>query len=290
MRLVDKLIRRPPVRPKGPGLSEAEVTSAVRCFQSLEPLAEATAMRGNDGFSASVSFASSVHQSRYGLGSIEVGLRSAELQFHAPKNAQGWGWSEAVAELVKSYRQTEMRQETGSQRDAGTTSRGSDVEIGGDGGVAGGLFKAAGRIMHRRTRRSDQLQESQTGWGVTRTLVTPLIAMKGALHKFHLRLTAPSDQDLSFFNADLLRQPFLSVPEPSTLDVNAVELWIEPAALGENGDDIVHTLKIGNATGAWAPLATDRNKQVLGELVLSKFLKPMHQRRRLWPPRAGRKA
>lgn len=286
---MEKLIRRTPVGNPGPGLSEAEVTTAVRAFQSLEPLAEATAMRGNDGFSASISFASTTHHSRYGLGSIEVGLRSAELQFHAPKDAEGWAWSEAVPELVKSYRQTETIQQTGSHRDAATASKGSDIEVAGDGGVASVLFKAGVRAMHRRTRRSDQLHESQAGWGVTKTLVTPLIAMKGAIRKFHLRLTAPSEQDLSFFNADLVRQSFLSVPEPSSLDLNTVELWIEPAALEASGEDVVHTLKIRNATGAWAPLATERNKQVLGELVLSKFLKPMHQRRRLWPARATRR-
>jgi hypothetical protein len=289
VRFVEKLIRRTPVRDPGPGLNEAEVTTAVRCFQSLEPLVEATAMPGNDGFSASISFASSVHKSRFGLGSIEIGLRSAELQFHAPKDAVGWGWSDAVPELVKSYRQTQTLQESGSHRDTATTSRGSDLELAGEGGVSAPLFKAGLRAMHRRTRRTDRLHEDQAAWGVTKTLVTPLIAMKGALRHFHLRLTAPSDHDLSFFNADLVRQPFLHVPEPSSLDLNTVEVWVEPAALEEHDDSVVHTLKIRNATGAWAPLETERNKQVLGELVLSKFLKPMHRRRRLWPPPTGRR-
>lgn len=287
---MENLIRRAPVRPSGPGLNEAEVTGAVRRFQSLEPLVEASAMRGNDGFSASISFNSSIHQSRFGLGSIEVGLRSAALQFNAPKDAAGWGWSEAVAELVKSHRQTETHQKSGSDRDALTSSKGSDLEVAGEGGVAGALLKAGIRIVNRRTGRNDHVREAQAGWGVTKTLVAPLISMSGAVRKFQLRLTAPSEQDLSFFNADLVRQPFLSAPEPSSFDLDSVELWVEPAPIHESADDVVHTLSIRNATGAWAPLKNERNKQVLGELVLSKFLKPMHQKRRLWPLRVGRRA
>lgn len=88
----------------GPELTDAEVSAAVHQFRNLEPFCEAEAFVSNDGFGASVSFRTRTHRSTIGLGGIEVGLRTAALEFKPPKDELGWFWSEAITPFVKEHR------------------------------------------------------------------------------------------------------------------------------------------------------------------------------------------
>lgn len=284
-----RLIRR--LRPSpGPVLTEAEVSAAVRRIQTLEPLCDAEAIITNDGFGASVSFRTTTHQSALGCGSIEIGLRTAALEIQAPEDATGWSWSDAVPLLVKAHRSSETQQEGGSTRAAHTKVAGAEHHLDGDAGVNGGVFRAGLKAAHRETQRRDDLREDQTTWNRTRTVPSDLVGMEGVRRRFTLRLTAPNETNLGYFNADLVRQSFLSVPEPSSLDLATVKVFLTPPVIKEWGDELIHSLSIAGASGAWAPLAQTRNKQIVGELLLSKFLRPLHRRTRLWPRRTGPKA
>ena len=288
MSLLRRLIRRPRPSP-GPVLTEAEVSAAVRRLQTLEPLCDAEAMITNDGFGASVSFRTTTHQSAQGCGSIEVGRRAAALEIQAPEDATGWSWSEAVPLLVKAHRSSETRQEGGSTRAAQIVVEGAEHQLEGDASVNGVVFRAGAKVMHRRTQRRDDVREDQKTWNRTRTTPSDLVGMEGVRRRYTLRLTAPDEKHLGYFNADLVRQSLLRVPEPSSLDLGSVKVFLAPPVIREWGDELIHSLSIAGASGAWAPLAQTRNKQILGELLLSKFLRPLHRRTRLWPRRTGPK-
>ena len=56
---------------------------------------------------------------------------------------------------------------------------------------------------HRRTQRRDDVREDQKTWNRTRTTPSDLVGMEGVRRRYTLRLTAPDDKHLGYFNADL---------------------------------------------------------------------------------------
>jgi hypothetical protein len=88
--------------------------------------------------------------------------------------------------------------------------------------------------------------------------------------------------DLAALNVGLARLPLLDVPEPASVDFNAITMDLS-LRLDADDDAVRHAFHIRNATGRWRPLATSVHKRILAELLLSKFLHPLHETRRLWP-------
>jgi hypothetical protein len=285
VKLLKDLIPRTKPRPSAPELSDAEVAAAVAQFRSLEPFCEAEAFASNDGFGASVSFLTRTHRSARGQGAIEVGLRTAALQFKPPQDEFGWAWSDAITPFVKEHRGVETVQQGEGAKDAALRSIGHEAGSSLEGG--GTLFgvSAKGSLNSKSNDRSERTAELSKSWGRTRTVVKPLVDIEGARRPFTLRLTAPEQNNLGYFNPDLIRQSFLSAPEPSTMDLKKVTLTLRLPVVQESSDDLIHSLSIQNASGAWSSLLGTTNQKVVSELLISKFLRPLHRPRRLWPRR-----
>jgi len=285
MKLLKDLISRQKPSLTEPVLTNAEVAVAVHQFRSLEPFCEAEAFASNDGFGAGVSFLTRTHRSLHGLGAIEVGLRTTALEFRPPKDSPGWAWSEAIAPFVKEHRGIETVQVAQGTKDGAARSvgneAGSAIEVGGT--VFG--IGAKARLNAKTSDRIDRSAEKSNTHTATRSVVKPLAEIEGARRPFTLRLTAPEQNNLGYFNPDLIRQSFLSAPEPSTIDLTKVTMTLRLPVIPDWPHDLIHSLTIQNASGAWAALLATTNQKVVSELLISKFLRPLHRPRRLWPRR-----
>jgi hypothetical protein len=99
---------------------------------------------------------------------------------------------------------------------------------------------------------------------------------------FRIRFSAYPLNDLAALNTNLARLPLVNVPEPAALDLTQVTMDLSLRLDDELGE-VRHAFRIRNASGAWRPLVGSLHKQILAELLLSKFLHPLHDRQRLWP-------
>lgn len=283
MKLLKALIPRVSKRAHAPVLTEGEVAAAIRRFRSLEPLCDIEACKTNDGFGASLSFRTAKHVSSFGLGSVEIGLRTAALEFKGIGDVADWSWSDAIAPFVKQHRGHLLVQAGRTERTATTLSTGGDVELGSQGGISAAIANAHLKVGHKRTRRRDSLREHASNVAVTRTIPKALVEIEGVRSPFTMRLMAPERHHLAYYNSDLVRQSFIKVPEPASLELSSVQVQLRLPVVPEWQEELVHSLSIQGASGAWAPLLEDRNKQILSELLLSKFLRRMHRPARLWP-------
>jgi hypothetical protein len=275
-------------RTPAPVLTEGEVAAAVRRFRALEPLCEVEPFAHNDGFGAAVSFRTTTHNSSLGLGSLEVGLRTAALEFRAPPDITGWSWSDAVPPFVREHRGLITRQTVSGEKTSDLESKSKESELSAEGGLSAPIAKASVRGSRKSGRRRDQTQEISASTTVTRTIPKALVEIDGVRSPFVMRLMAPEENDLGYFNTDLTHQGFLKVPEPSSLDLKSVQVQLRLPVIESWSDELVHSLSIRKATGAWAPLVGSRDNQILTELLFSKFLRRLHRPARLWPRRRGK--
>lgn len=271
-----------PIPYRGP--TEQELAKAREHFQLEEPLCVAEGIKTNDGFGASISFNASTFRSKDGEGSVQLALRDATLEFRAGPMTTGLSWSEAVAELLRTARRVITVKLTGSNRD--TANRRSSNETSGkiDAKLAPAGFGFGAQLGGSTTAHADAGREqTQTTDLTSQEEISPIEIMQRSGHRFELCFSAPGAGDLVRFNPDLSRFSVLSAPEPSSFDHNDVSVVLK-LGLADEGSEISHAFRIRRASGAWSGLAASRNKQIIGELVVSKFLEPMHNDQQLWPP------
>lgn len=242
----------------------------------------ADGLKTNDGFGASISFNASSFQSTNGEGSIEIALRDASLEFKASPPTAGMDWSGAVTEMIRAARRPIAVRQTGTERETDlskstTESTGrTEAKLApagfGIGAQVGGTRSDQSEAGRERIRSTDLTTQDET---------VPIEIMRRSKDRFEIHFAATSG-DLVRHNPDLSRLSVLSVPEPTTFDHNSVSISLQ-LGLSDEGGEIAHSLHIRRATGAWSALTGSKNKQVIGELLISKFLEPLHTDTVLWP-------
>lgn len=276
----------PPVRLLGPRPdvpSVEEVGRAVRHLRNVQTLCFFEGLKGNDGFSMNLNFNASAYRGAGGRDFIEVAPRAATLHFQ-PKEIEGWNWAEALSALIRDTAEDEV-QKFGSSASEGVTHGGTvRGEMSADGGLqlpllAKGKVTAKGGMEASRSRSRGETTSSE----VSRTQKTPWIEiMRPDAKTFELRLKSPPSDDLVRLNPELNRLSVLFAPEPGSLDPRDVKVSLS-AQIKVDGHKVSHALRIRDVGGAWARLMETRNKQVIAEILVSKFLEPLHAPRRVWP-------
>ncbi len=238
---------------------------------------------GNDGFSVSMSFNPVMFQSAP-ADYIEVALKSVSLEFR-PADATGWKWSEVITAFVRSSVDN-VSIKLGDQATEGASS--SHVErtgasIGADVGFQP-LGKLKGNLQVGRESSQGRQNSTTISNEEQHTRRDHWVEMTRGGTSFNLRLDSPSGADLVRFNSELDRLSVLSAPEPGSIKPESVSVTMKLHLKRE----LKHAYAIRDAGGRWANLIESRNRQVVAELLIAKFLKSMHGPVRLWPPKAER--
>lgn len=272
----DRFVRPVFGRPRLP--AEGEMAKAVRKFRGRDGFCRFEGVKGNEGFGISLSFNPVTYQE--GEDFIEVALRRATLRF-APSRGSGWSWAtslkEFVAKSVDAFVHRRLDQNAGTR--AGEVASRTEVFVEGEAGGPLARLKGGGR-QGVDARRQSSTTETH-GLEVTATVTARYAQMTRSDTHFDLTLDSPAQDDLVRLNVDLDRIGVLSPDEPSAMNIDDVDvtLFMRAKDAGE------HALRIRDAGGAWRSLVDHRNKAIVSEIYLSKFLKPSHQPLRLWPRR-----
>lgn len=257
-----------------------EIAAAVKALRKRGQLIWLEGGVGNDGFSVSMSFNPVTFQSTP-ADFIELALKTVSLEFK-PRDPTGWRWSEVVSQFVRASIDTVSIKLGAQQTDGETTNlthRGQAVIEGELGLPLTGKLKGAfqqGRDQARgaqssRTDIAEMLRTERDHW----------VEMTRSGTTFNLRLDSPPGGDLVRFNSEFDRLSVLFAPEPSILKPDHVSVTMRLHLKGE----LRHAYEIRDAGGCWDNLRSSRNRQVVAELMIAKFLRPMHGPVRLWPPK-----
>jgi hypothetical protein len=261
--------------------SEQDIARALRTLRSTTPLCRIDATRGNEGFTASLSFNPVEHRTS-AADFVEVALRTASFTF-SPADPKGWSWGEGLKAFVHhTATETTVKQAHQANATQGWTGT-SRTELHGDGGVElplVGQFKAgvrqaidAGRSTARTVGQALE---------VTRSVTRRWAEIHRRKDDFELRLGSPGGEDLVRLNADLDRIGILSSEEPASVDLDTITATLRL----QNRGSLEHALRFRDAGGSWSRLIETREKQVVSELMFAKFLRGAHRPLRLWPRKA----
>lgn len=258
-----------------------EIGKAVRRLRVTEPLCRLEAIKGNDGFSVSLSF-NPVEYRSSPTDFIELALRSAHLGF-CPKDPSKWSWSGSLKAFVHGNASQLTVKDTTQKtvtRSGGTASR-TELEAGGEVNVPllGGVKTGAKRALETNRGKTQSRSRSVD---TTRSVTQRWAEIHRRGDDFELRLGSPGGEDLVRLNPDLDRIGVLAADEPSAVQPDDVKVTMRLQMQGE----LHHSLRVRDAGGHWARLVETRNKTIVSEILFAKFLKPAHAPQVLWPKRA----
>lgn len=263
-------------RPGADVPSDIEIQKAVRHFRLREPFCRLEGISGNEGFGVSLSFEPVTYQS--GGDFIEVALRRASLRFKPVREA-GWRWADALKEFLGRAADSYVIRRTSGASGTQTAEVGGRTEVFAEGESGVPLLKGkAGGKLGLDAKRSGS-RTSSSGTEITRTVTERWAQITRPAGEFELSLGSPAQDDLVRFNAELDRIGVLACDEPSSVTVNDVSVTLSM----REKDEGEHALRIRDVGGSWQRLTEHRNKAVISEIFVSKFLKPAHQPLRLWP-------
>lgn len=233
----------------------------------------------NIGFSISMSFNPVEFESRPG-DYIVVALKTVSLEFK-PVDPTGWSWSEVVSDFVRAnvdgVSVKIANQTSASQTD--TAIKKAQLSLGGEVGIP--IGKLTGALQGGRERTKAKQETNSRATEEQRTRRDQWVEMTRGDTIFNLRLDSPPGTDLVRVNVDLERLAVLSAPEPSAVKPDSVTVMMRLHLKGA----LRHAYSIRDAGGSWGKLVDDRNRQVVAELLMAKFLKPLHGPMKLWPPK-----
>lgn len=232
----------------------------------------------NAGFSGTISFNESVFNG--GEGVLVLALRDATLTIKA---AGGGEWSEDILERVRERSRTIQIKETAGLRQTNSDAKELQAELSSGAKTNWGVIGAVlqGRLASKDTRsQSDESAEARER-SFTRS-VNDTEIQRISPETFQLRFRAEADADLVQFNPYFARIALLELPAPSEVPKDGVRVMLS-SGLEELPDQVLHSLRIRSATGTWATLAPDANGRIVTEILLEKFLRPLHQARAVWP-------
>lgn len=279
------MFRRAPNVPATPCPPLIEIEHAVVELRRVGALCYVRAWGTNQGLSMEVSFNTADVSTP--SGGLEVCLREATINIASPQAAPDWTWNEGFLEIAEHQTST-MEQSFGSSESEGTVSaRDFGSKLTGKGKVTIPIASAElGSEIHD-TRRTESKADRGRSRDTKLSRVVRHIEVQRPPGGFRIGFSAHPLDDLVALNTSLARLPVLDVGQPSALDFTKLTMDLR-LRLDPDGAEVRHAFHIRNATGAWRPLVGSLHKRLLAELLISKFLRPLHDDHRLWPqPGAG---
>lgn len=255
------------MRPLGELPSRKQLRAAVHFFTAVDPLCAAEGYRAPEGFGITLSFNSSIFEPTVGgNGMIEIALKSARLEFIAGSKA--CGWSEEIETFAKQHSQAPKPEASTSPAlvQASKLSIYSPPRERLD--EAAAVVRATGHhvsLDNTDLRPASEVEIMFRGQG-----------------RYELRFLPIPRRDLVRFNPELNRITLFAATSGECFESSDVVVNLHLDSVQEE-DAVLHCLRIRAAVGPWASLAEDRNRQIVSEILLSKFIKPIHKGMQLWP-------
>jgi len=270
-------------KPPGPPTrspSEGDLSSALEQLRRPGALCYLDLISTNAGISAEISF----NQVRVQLaaGTLEVALREADLDFASNHSDAEWIWSADLAEtarsLVGSTTQTQGTVEAASlSKSRGGETKGQVVSKAGF-----GLFTLEGTASHSAVGRLDARRDSSRSDSETTVRMEAQLRMSRPAGNPRLQFTCHPFEDLVPLNAHFARVPIFEYGHPERCRAKDMQVTLKLNLDYELGT-VRHAFAIKRASGDWADLTADASKKMLAELLVSKFLVPLHDDQLLWP-------
>lgn len=260
------------------GLTAKQVEEAAEFFGRLGNLCFLEGSITNTGFAAAISFNSSEFRTEH--GTLDLALRNASLTFHAPVSDARW--HEELSELVRSGARTIQIKDSYAKKQADGASETLDSALEGKGAfkfIFGEISIGSRIAQGRKKDRSDE-RSSSSERTVTRSVND--LEMQRSATTFTIHFRSDPESDLIRYNPQLGRLNILALETPSELKAEDVTVGLS-AELFESEAAVQHSLRVRNATGCWSGLQGSTNHQIVGELVLSKLLRPLHSSTQIWP-------
>lgn len=252
----------------------------MKTFRSLDRFIYFEGMDGNEGFTLHASFNPIRHQS--GSDSLELALKAATFHF-APEKSFGWKWCESAHQFGKEMARDFAIKLSNSSSNTNTTNLGAKAQF------QQGLKFSVPALAEVSLQASQHVEGSNTAahsiGEAAEVNLTERVEYAEFMHDkagFALSLSSPHKKDLCRLNTELNRLAVLQPPTDVELDPQKVRVKIS-ARYTFSGESIDHAFQIREAGGCWAPLAKSNNKRVITELLISKFLAPLHKPVDLWP-------
>lgn len=260
--------------------SEDEIVDMVAQLRVPGALAYGKVYTTNRGVGLSLSF--NVAKAANASGQLHLVLRQAAVEVTSSLATSAWDWSEDFLALVEDT--TTPIERTTSRGEAASLARTRqrDHKFEGAGKIKYPLFEAGGGYSHTRGEKNDARRDSTRNQSDKVTVDTPMIEVYRGARSYSIEFQSGGHENLVPLNPKLNRVSLLDLPEPSSVRPEQVTLDLT-LRLGDDDASLHHAFDIRHATGAWKALATSPNKRILGELLFSKFLQPLHQPQRVWP-------
>ena len=259
-------------------LTSKQVEEAASFFGRLGNLCFLEGSITNTGFAAAISFNSAEFKTEHGV--LDLALRNASLTFHVPVSDARW--HDELSEFVRSGARSIQIRDSFSRKEVDGASDTLDATVEGKGTfkfLLGDISLGSRISQARKKDRSNE--ESRSSERVATRTVNDLEMQRSAT-AFTLHFRSDPDSDLIRYNPQLGRLNVLVLETPSELKAEDVTVRLS-AELIENDAEVQHSLRVRNATGCWSGLQASANHQIIGELVLSKLLRPLHSSTQIWP-------
>ncbi len=256
-----------------------EVADALAQLRGPGALCWARVATSNSGLSLSLSFQPC--KASVASGSLEVALRKAKVGLAHIEPIDAWSWNDAFLKFAST--QTTPVERTVTQGETAGLSRANETQVGTE---FGATFKPPwvellAKLTLSDTRRDEAKKEANRSQQEKTVGAVAGVQVHDGPFGFNLLLDARPFDDLVARNSQLQRVEIIDLPEPAAVRLEDVSVALD-MDLAE-GEGIDHAFRIRHATGAWEPLRTDTNKRILAELLMSKFIQPLHDSVRLWP-------
>lgn len=261
-------------------MTEEVAQAAAAYFRQPGILCLALGQITNEGFAASLSFNSDSFSCP--TGSVELSLRRSVLRVTPPDDDLIWAWGEGLLEVarekISAFEHTAARQNSISEQESHELAAELVAKIKGSVPFVGAEIN--GKVSSKDTTQNGRAMSDTEQTKSVSTLHH--VEIQRRLDHFQIRFQAHPASDLASLNPDLSRLGLLSINEPSQVKAESVSIDMAlPLAPQEGG--VEHALKIRSASGAFGALSGHPNRQIVGEILLSKFLTPLHDQQRLWP-------
>jgi hypothetical protein len=261
-------------------LETDEVGAAADFFLKPGNLCFFTGSISNSGFAASVSFNSP--EFRTSRGSLTLSLRHATITLYPPR--AGAEWHEDISELVNLSSRTVQLKDAMYIKDSDLSSDTLDAAVEGKGTFKWPLIGEIGigsRVAQGRKRDRGN-ERSRTKEQTVERTVRDIEMQRHSATAFQLTLHAEPGSDLVQHNPHLARLNILAFDNLGDLRAEQVTVTMS-ANLEETETEWIHSLRVRGATGCWKGLQATNNHRIVGELLLSKLVRPVHERRVIWP-------
>ena len=261
-----------------PSPSAAEIDAVLKTLRSSGALCWAKVLTGNTGLVVSLSFRPPVARSQ--SGEMEVALRRAEIHVTCDGSMETWDWNRDFLEFAKgettAVERTVNKTETAS---LGTSDQG---EVKAEGEAKLRFLGLAAKVGAGVSSRRDARKDATRGQSEKVVEIASGVQVYNGPDHYGLILDARPHPDLVARNSQLNRVSLIDVIEPSSVQPEAVRMALN-LHIEDGEGQLRHAFRIRWATGSWGVMANDPNKRILGELLFSKFLLPLHEPSIIWP-------